>query len=114
MPEREPLSGEAPSLCKRKGGTMNWINHHGIEALAIYWFFSAFTGGMPTPPDDAGIAYRWAFSSFSLLNGSVARFIATQMPSSKVGQALTGTPPVSPVVVAKPEAIEPTSKAGGA
>lgn len=88
----------------------NWIESHGIEVLIGYYIFAAFTGGMPTPTDNASVAYRWVFSSFSLLNASVARFIATQMPSTKMGQALSSGPPVAPVVVAKPEAVEPASK----
>ncbi len=83
---------------------MNWIETHGIEALLLYYAFAAITGGMPTPPDGAGILYRWTFSTFSILNGSLARLVATQFPASKVGQSLQGTQPVQPVVVAK---IEP-------
>jgi len=90
-----------------------WVESHGIEVLVIYYVFAAFSGGMPTPSDNAGLAYRWMFSSLSLLNASVARLIATQLPSSKMGQALTGNPPVSAVVVAKPEAVEPIPPQGG-
>lgn len=91
---------------------ITWIESHGFEVLVMYYLFAAFTGGMPTPADNAGVAYRWIFSSFSLLNASVARLIATQLPSSKVGQALTGQQPVATVVVAKPAAIEPTHPQG--
>lgn len=83
---------------------MNWVEHHGLETLVIYYVFAAVTGGMPTPADTASLAYRWLFSTFSILNGSLARLVATQLPASKVGQALQGTQPVNPVVVAK---IEP-------
>ena len=80
---------------------MNWIEHHGLETLLIYYAFSAVTGGMPTPSDTAGVLYRWTFSTFSILNGSLARLVATQLPASKIGQALQGAQPVQPVVVAE-------------
>lgn len=81
-----------------------WVEAHGFEVLIAYYLFSAFSGGMPTPTDNASVWYRWLFSSLSILNGSIARLVATQLPSSKVGQALTSGPPVSSVVVeSKPE-----------
>lgn len=80
---------------------LGWIETHGVESLLIYYAFAAFTGGMPTPGDNAGVAYRWIFSTFSILNASVARFVATQFPASKVGQSLQGAQIVQPVVVAK-------------
>lgn len=79
---------------------LSWIETHGVESLLIYYAFAAFTGGMPTPADTSGVFYRWLFSTFSILNASLARFAATQFPSSKVGQALQGAQPVQPVVVA--------------
>jgi len=84
-----------------------WVESHGLEVLVMYYVFAAFTGGMPTPSDNATVLYRWAFSSLSILNGSIARLVATQLPASKVGQALTSGPPIAPIVVAKPEAVEP-------
>lgn len=85
---------------------MNWLEHHGVEALVLYYVFNAITGGMPTPADSAGVIYRWAFSSFQILNGSIARLVATQFPASKMGQSLQGAQPIQPVVVAdvRPEA----------
>lgn len=86
---------------------MNWIEHHGIEALLLYYAFAAVTGGMPTPGDGAGVFYRWVFSTFSILNASLARFAATQFPASKVGQALQGTQPIQSVVVADVKSVQP-------
>ena len=77
-----------------------WIEHHGFEFFLMYYAFTAFTGGMPTPADDSGQGYRWLFSSLQILNGSLARLVATQFPASKMGQSLTTGPPVQPVVVA--------------
>lgn len=82
---------------------LTWIEAHGLESLAIYYAFCAFSGGMPTPKDDASVMYRWCFSSFGLLNASLARLVATQLPASKMGQALTSGPPIQPVVVAQVE-----------
>jgi len=76
-----------------------WIEAHGFEVLIGYYFFSAFSGGMPTPTDNASVAYRWMFSSLNLLNANIARLIATQMSGTKMGQALTSGPPVSPPVL---------------
>jgi hypothetical protein len=87
---------------------LTWIEAHGFETLLAYYIFSAFSGGMPTPSDSASVMYRWLFSSLSILNGSLARLVATQLPASKMGQALTSGPPVSSVVVVKPESTEPT------
>jgi len=84
-----------------------WVEAHGIEVLVMYYVFAAFSGGMPTPGDNASIMYRWVFSSLSILNASIARLVATQLPSSKMGQALTSGPPVTSVVVAKPDSVEP-------
>lgn len=86
---------------------IGWVEAHGIECLVGYYIFSAFSGGMPTPKDDSSVGYRWAFSSLSILNGSIARLIATQAPASKIGQALQSGPPIQPVVVAQ---IEPTKE----
>jgi hypothetical protein len=88
---------------------ISWVESHGIEVLVMYYVFAAFSGGMPTPSDSASIGYRWVFSSLSILNASIARLVATQLPSSKMGQALTSGPPISPVVLAKPEAVEPSN-----
>ena len=79
-----------------------WVESHGIEVLVIYYVFAAFSGGMPTPGDSASVAYRWIFSSLSILNASIARLVATQLPSSKMGQALTSGPPVQSVVLEPP------------
>lgn len=79
---------------------LTWIEAHGIECLIAYYVFSAVSGGMPTPGDASGVAYRWIFSSLGILNGNLARLIATQFPASKIGQSLTGNQPVQPVVVA--------------
>lgn len=70
---------------------LGWIETHGIEVLIGYYIFAAFTGGMPTPADNAGVAYRWVFSSFNILSANLARLVATQMPGTKLGQSLTGT-----------------------
>jgi len=82
---------------------LSWINQHGIAMLFGYYIFAAFSGGMPTPTDNASVAYRWIFSSLNILNGSIARLVATQLPSSKMGQALTSGPPVSSVVLQDPK-----------
>lgn len=75
-----------------------WVEKHGFEALLIYYLFSAVTGGMPTPMDGAGVIYRWVFSTFSILNGSLARLVATQFSGSKLGQSLnTPVPGDTPV-----------------
>jgi hypothetical protein len=50
-----------------------WIEHHGFEFFLIYYAFTAFSGGMPTPADTSGAGYRWLFSSLQILNGSLAR-----------------------------------------
>lgn len=89
---------------------IGWVESHGIECLLSYFVFSCFVGGMPTPKDDSSVGYRWAFTSFTLLSAGLARFVATQFPESKMGQALTSGPPVQPVVVAKiepPKEIKP-------
>lgn len=86
---------------------IGWVESHGIECLLSYFVFSCFVGGMPTPKDDSSVGYRWAFTSFTLLSAGLARFVATQFPESKMGQALTSGPPVQPVVVAK---IEPAKE----
>lgn len=72
---------------------VNWVETHGIEALLIYYAFAAVTGGMPTPDNTAGVVYRWAFSSFSILNASLARLVATQFSGSKLGQSLNSPVP---------------------
>lgn len=82
---------------------VTWVEGHGIEVLLMYYVFAAFSGGMPTPDNNASVWYRWVFSSLSILNASIARLVATQLPSSKVGQALTGGPPVQDVVLETPK-----------
>lgn len=78
---------------------ITWVESHGIECLIMYYVFAAFTGGMPTPADNASVMYRWTFSTLQLLSASLARLAATQFPASKMGQALNSGPPVSSVVV---------------
>ena len=80
-----------------------WINSHGIAMLFSYYVFAAFSGGMPTPDNNASVGYRWMFSSLSILNASIARLVATQLPASKMGQALTGGPPVQDIVLETPK-----------
>lgn len=79
---------------------LTWVEAHGFECLVGFYVFSAVTGGMPTPSDASGLFYRWMFSTMSILNGSLARLVATQLPASKLGQSLQGAQPVQPVVVA--------------
>lgn len=79
---------------------LTWVEAHGFECLVGYYFFAAVSGGMPTPADSSSLLYRWAFSTLSILNGSLARLVATQLPASKIGQSLQGTQPVQPVVLA--------------
>ena len=76
---------------------MGWINHHGIEALAIYYVLSAIIGGMPTPPPNASLAYQWAFRSGAILSASLARLAATTpgLKDTAAVQKLTGTTPPS-------------------
>jgi hypothetical protein len=76
---------------------MNWINGHGVEALAIYYVVSAVIGGMPTPPANASLFYQWAFRSGNILTAGFARLVATD-PAIKalipgVSQKLTGSGP---------------------
>jgi len=86
---------------------ITWVESHGIEVLVMYYVFAAFSGGMPTPDNNASVAYRWIFSSLSILNASIARLVATQLPASKMGQALTGGPPVQSVVIVEPPKDKP-------
>ena len=89
---------------------LTWVETHGVETLVIYYVFAAITGGMPTPADSASIGYRWLFSSFSILNASLARLVATQFSGSKVGNALnnpvaTAANPIATVQVQKVEQV---------
>lgn len=79
---------------------LTWVESHGFESLIMFYVFSAITGGMPTPSDTAGIAYRWVFSTFSILNANLARLVATQFSGSKLGQSLQGAQPVQPPLLA--------------
>lgn len=72
---------------------VTWVESHGIEVVVIYYIFSAITGGMPTPAQDAGIMYRWVFSSVNILNANFARLIATQFSQTKVGLVLNAPQP---------------------
>jgi hypothetical protein len=82
---------------------LTWVEAHGMECLVMYYVFSAFSGGMPTPGDNSSVWYRWAFSTLNLLNANIARLVATQLPASKMGQALTSGPPVQDVVLEPPK-----------
>ena len=73
---------------------VTWVETHGIEVVVIYYIFSAITGGMPTPVQTSGIAYRWIFSSINILNANFDRLIATQFWQSKVGMVLNAPQPV--------------------
>lgn len=91
---------------------VNWVESHGFEALVIYYVFAAISGGMPTPADTAGVAYRWAFSSLSILNASLARLAATQFSGSKIGQALNAPVPLVSQPVVQEQVVEPTAEGG--
>jgi hypothetical protein len=88
---------------------ITWIEAHGIETLLMYYAFSAITGGMPTPSDASGVGYRWLFSSFSILNASLARLVATQFSGSKMGSALNSpvSTPQNQVSTVQVQTIEP-------
>lgn len=88
---------------------VTWIETHGIETLIIYYVFAAITGGMPTPSDVSSVGYRWLFSSFSILNASLARLVATQFSASKVGAALNNpvSTPQNQVAVVQVQTVEP-------
>lgn len=86
---------------------IGWVEAHGIEVNVAYFLFSCIVGGMPTPKDTASVGYRWIFTTLSLAGAGFARVFATQLPESKLGQALQSGPPIAPVVVAKPDAVEP-------
>lgn len=88
---------------------VTWIEGHGIEVLIMYYVFAAITGGMPTPATNAGVAYRWVFSSVNILNASFARLIATQFSDSKVGSALNSpvSTPQNQVATVQVQTVEP-------
>jgi len=67
-----------------------WVNAHGIAVLVGYYIFCAISGGMPSPKPTAGVAYQWMFNSLGILNASLARLVATQLPNSTIGKTLTG------------------------
>lgn len=79
---------------------LTWVEAHGFECLLSYIVFIAVTGGMPTPSDKSGVAYRWTFTTFQLLSASFARLVATQFSGSKLGQSLQGAQPVQPPLLA--------------
>lgn len=88
---------------------VTWVETHGIEVLVAYYLFAAISGGMPTPASNAGIAYRWVFSSINILNASFARLIATQFSESKVGSALNNpvSTPGNQVATVQVQTVEP-------
>lgn len=58
---------------------MNWINDHGVALLAAYYVFSAIVSGMPEPPANAGVAYRWVFHSAHILAGDLSQVIGSRV-----------------------------------
>jgi hypothetical protein len=88
---------------------VTWIEAHGIETLLMYYAFAAVTGGMPTPSDASSVGYRWLFGTFSALNASLARLVATQFSSSKLGSALNNpiSTPQNQVSTVQVQTVEP-------
>lgn len=68
---------------------MNLIfEHPAIAAIAIYWAFSAFVGGMPVPKDSSSSAYTWLYNSLHILAGNLSAAVAQKYPSLPSGTVL--------------------------
>lgn len=52
--------------------------HPAIVALACYWLFSAAVSAMPTPTDQNGAGYRWAFTFLHLVLGNLDKLVAAK------------------------------------
>lgn len=55
--------------------------HPAILAIAGYWLFSAFTGGMPLPDSTSSKAYRWLHDSLHILAGNLNSAVAAKYPN---------------------------------
>jgi len=69
------------------------MQHPAIAAIAAYWAFSAFVGGMLPPKETSSDAYAWLYNSLHILAGNLSAAVAAkypQLPSGSV-QQVTGT-----------------------
>lgn len=58
-----------------------------IKIFAIYWFFSAIVGAMPTPTQDANPFYQFLFRFLHILAGNINRAaVAFKVPGSQTEQ----------------------------
>ena len=49
----------------------HFVEHHGIEALVIYYVLSAILGTLPPLPASAGSWSRWAYGAAHALSGNL-------------------------------------------
>lgn len=57
------------------------LEHPAIAAIAAYWGFSAFVGGMPSPTDKSSAGYVWLHNSLHILAGNLSAAVAQKYPN---------------------------------
>lgn len=57
------------------------VNQHpAVAAIAAYWIFSAFVGGMYVPTTTSSPGYTWLYNSLHILAGNLSAAVAARYP----------------------------------
>ena len=67
------------------------LAHPAIDAIAAFWAFSAFVGGMPAPTDKSGSGYVWFYNSMHILAGNLTSAMQSKFPNLPSGSTVTQT-----------------------
>lgn len=64
------------------------LAHPAIAAIAAYWAFSAFVGGMPTTTDKSSAGYVWFYNSLHILAGNLTAAVQSKYPQLPSGSTV--------------------------
>jgi hypothetical protein len=61
-----------------------WMEHHGMEMLLAYLFYSSFVGSMPECPPNVGFFVRWGYQFLHALAGNWREVLKIALRDSNV------------------------------
>lgn len=58
------------------------LQHPAVTAIASFWAFSAFVGGMPDQTEIPSVYYGWLYRSLHILSGDLKNAVASRFPNA--------------------------------
>jgi len=58
------------------------LQHPAVTAIASFWVFSAFVGGMPDQTEIPSVYYGWLYRSLHILSGDIKNAVVARFTNA--------------------------------